>query len=159
MGEMGRKIVKLDLAELLGDLSRAFANEWVAHFYYSVGAHLVTGLQGDDLAERMRAGAGEELSHADLIAKRIAELGGEPPADLAGLTQLATVPTLAVPSRRSDWQGWIRALLEVERHVIGEYERLVEKTRHADPVTHELAEQLLAAEVAEEEELENLLGD
>lgn len=159
MGEMGRKIVKLDVGELLGDLSRAFANEWVAHFYYSVGAHLVTGLQGDDLAGRMRAGAGEELSHADLIAKRIAELGGEPPADLVGLTRLATVPALAVPERRSDWQRWIRALLEVERHVIGEYERLVEKTRHADPVTHELAEQLLAAEVAEEEELENLLGD
>jgi bacterioferritin len=159
MGEMGRKIVKLDVDDLLGDLTRAFANEWMAHFYYSVGSHLVSGINGEDLAGRMRTGAGEELGHADMIAKRIAELGGEPPAELAEIARTATVPALRVPEQRSDWRGWLRALLDVERHVIGEYLELVEKTRHSDPVTHELAEQLLAAEVAEEEELENLLGD
>lgn len=158
MGEMGRKIVGLDIDDLLNDLRVAYANEWLAHYYYSAGAHLVSGINGEFLSQMMRTGATEELGHADRIAERMAALGGEPPSGLAEIAELATVPKLEVPAKRSDHEAWLRSVLEVERHVIGEYQALTEKTRHTDPVTHELAEELLAAEVAEEEELENLLG-
>jgi len=48
--------------------------------------------------------------------------------------------------------------LDAERCAIGVYEAMVEKTRHVDPVTQDLAKFLLADEVADEDETETLLG-
>ena len=57
-----------------------------------------------------------------------------------------------------DLEAIFEAVLESDRGAIGVYQALVATTRHVDLVTHELAEELLTEEVADEEKIENLLG-
>ncbi len=85
-----------------------------------------------------------ELGHANRIAKRIAELGGEPLAAMADIEKLAGFGKVSFPKKRSDITGFVKIFLEMERHAIAIYNDLATKTHGKDLVTHELAEGLLA---------------
>lgn len=43
MGTKGTEIVELDVQELIADLSRAYADEWLAVYSYTYMAQVVTG--------------------------------------------------------------------------------------------------------------------
>ncbi|MBI2871822.1 MAG: ferritin [Chloroflexi bacterium] len=158
MGKKGREIVKGDVSRLLQDLHGAYALEWVAHYNFMLAAHVAAGINAPVVAGVMRKSSEGELKHANSIAERIVQLGGEPIRDMAQLPARSGCPPFALPEEGTDLESILKAALELERHAIGFYQALADKTRAVDIVTHELAEELLADEVAEEEELENLLG-
>ena len=82
MGTKGTEIVGLDVQELIADLNRAYADEWLAFYAYTHMAQVVTGRPAaKHLAELLHETAAEELEHQDELAERIASLGGEPLAD------------------------------------------------------------------------------
>ncbi|MBI2541457.1 bacterioferritin [Candidatus Woesearchaeota archaeon] len=157
MGQKGREIAKLDHKWLLNELNKAYAFEWVVHYYAALASDIVSGLRTPVYAEIFKKAAEGELGHAGRIAKRIAELGGEPCASMAEIEKLAGFGKVGFPKNRSDIKGFIEIFLKMERHAIELYNNLSNKTHGKDLVTHELAEDLLAEEVAEEEEYENLL--
>lgn len=158
MGKKGMEIIKGDRQSIIADLTRAYADEWLAHYNYLLAAHLATGINAPTVAAMLEKRSGDELGHANRIAQRIIQLGGEPLRDFGQLEAKAGCRTFALPEDTGDLAAILRAVLEAERCAIDEYQALVEKTRHVDPVTHELAEDLLADEVGDEEETENLLG-
>jgi len=41
MGEYARKYTKGNVDELINLLNKAYADEWIAYYYYEVGAELV----------------------------------------------------------------------------------------------------------------------
>ena len=159
MGQKGREIAKLDYNWLIKELSKAYAFEWVVHYYASLAANIVSGLRTPVYAEIFKKAAEGEFGHANRIAKRIAELGGEPPQTLSEMEKLAEFGKVSFPKERSDIKGFIKIFLKMEQHAIALYNDLASKTHGKDLVTHELAEDLLAEEVAEEEEYENLLRE
>ncbi|MBS3101293.1 bacterioferritin [Candidatus Woesearchaeota archaeon] len=159
MGQKGKEISKLDHKWLLNELNKAYAFEWVVHYYASLAANIVSGLATPVYAEIFKKASEGELEHANRIAKRIAELGGEPPAAMAEIEKLAGFGKIKFPAKRSDTSGFAKVFLEMERHAIALYDNLAQKTHGKDLVTHELAEDLLSEEVAEEEEYENLLRE
>lgn len=159
MGQKGREIAKLDHKWLLNELNKAYAFEWVVHYYASLAANLVSGLRTPVYQKIFEEASEGELGHANRIAKRIAELGGEPPQAMAEIEKLAGFGKIAFPKNRSDIKGFIEILIRMERHAIELYNDLSIRTHGKDIVTHELAEDLLAEEVAEEEEYENLLKE
>ncbi|MBI2101014.1 hypothetical protein HYT53_00195 [Candidatus Woesearchaeota archaeon] len=159
MGQKGKEISKLDHKWLLNELSKAYAFEWVVHYHASLAANIVSGLATPVYAEIFKKASEGELKHANRIAKRIAELGGEPPATMAEIEKLAGFGKVKFPAKRSDTSGFVKVFLEMERHAIALYNDLANKTHGKDLVTHELAEDLLSEEVAEEEEYENLLRE
>jgi bacterioferritin len=159
MGQKGREIAKLDHKWLLGELSKAYAFEWVVHYYASLASNILSGHRTVVYSEIFRKAAEGEFGHANRLAKRIAELGGEPPQALSEMERLAGFGKVAFPKKRSDTAGFVRAFLKMEQHAIELYNELSIKTHGKDIVTHELAEDLLAEEVAEEEEYENLLKE
>ena len=159
MGQKGKDISKLDHKWLLNELNKAYAFEWVVHYYASLAANIVSGLATPVYSEIFKKASEGELGHANRIAKRIAELGGEPPATMEEIEKLAGFGKVKFPAKRSDTAGFIKIFLEMERHAIALYDNLAQKTHGKDLVTHELAEDLLAEEVAEEEEYENLLRE
>lgn len=158
MGKKGTEIVKANVHEIVDDLCRAYADEWMAHYYYLLAANLASGINAPAVASVLEKRSSEELGHANKIARRIMQLGSEPPRSFSQLQAKANCRSFAMPEDPRDLEGILRAVLESERCAIGVYEAMVEKTRHVDPVTHELVEELLADEVADEEETENLLG-
>mgnify|MGYP001569366308 CR=1 FL=1 len=159
MGQKAREISKLEHIWLLNELSKAYSFEWVVHYYAALAADIVSGLRTPVYAEIFKKAAKGEFGHASRIAKRIAELGGEPPETLSEIEKLAGFGKIDFPKNRSDIKGFLQVFLRMERQAIELYENLAQKTHGKDLVTHELAEDLLAEEVAEEEEYENLLKE
>src|SRR5512139_1961829 len=78
MGTKGRQIVGMDVDVLLDLLNQAFADEWLAHYQYWLGAKIVKGPMKDAVAAELLLHATEELAHADMLALRIIQLGGTP---------------------------------------------------------------------------------
>jgi len=159
MGQKGKEISKLDHKWLLEELRKAYAFEWVVHYYASLAANILSGHRTAVYSEIFKKAAEGEYGHAQKIAKRIAELGGEPPGAMAEIEKLAGFGKIEFPKKRSDTAGFLKVFLKMERHAISLYNNLANKTHGKDLVTHELAEDLLAEEVAEEEEYENMLRE
>ena len=159
MGQKGREIAKLDHKWLINELSKAYAFEWVVHYYASLASNIVSGLRTPVYSELFKKAAEGEFGHANKLAKRIAEIGGEPPQTMEEMGKLAGFGKVSFPENRSDVKGFVQVFLKMEQHAIQLYSDLAEKTHNKDLVTHELAEDLLADEVAEEEEYENMLKE
>ena len=159
MGQKGREIAKIDHKWLIAELSKAYAFEWVVHYYASLASNILSGHRTAVYSEIFRKAAEGEFGHANRLARRISELGGEPPQTMDEIEKLAGFGKVNFPKKRSDTAGFLRVFLKMEQHAIALYNNLAQKTHGKDLVTHELAEDLLSEEVAEEEEYENMLRE
>ncbi len=159
MGRRGREILDTPVEPILKALRAAYADEWLAHYYYLHAAQVATGINAPQVAGMLTTRAGEELTHATRLGERILELGGTLPADWADVPKLSNSKRIEFPRKTSDMIGLLKAVLKAERSAINAYQELSRMTRHRDTVTHELAEDLLADEVRDEEHTENLIGD
>lgn len=134
------------LVKLLND---ALATELVCVLRYKRHHYTAHGLASPRIAEEFAVHAAEELTHADRLARRIVQLGGEP--DFAPDTL----------SRRShagyDQSPGLKAMmlsnLSAERVAIEAYGQLVRLVGDRDPSTRRLLEDILADEQKHAEEL------
>jgi len=157
MGTKGRSIVGMDVDELIGLLNRAFADEWLAHYQYWLGAKLAKGPMKDGVIAELLQHAADEMRHADMVANRIIQLGGDP----------VLTPKAWYDHTNCGYDApedpYVRTLLEQnikgEQCAITVYDALMKTTKDADPVTCELALQILNDEVEHEEDLQSLLED
>jgi len=83
MGTKGIAIVGMDVNELLETLNRAFADEWLAHYQYWLGAKLAKGPMKDAVITELLQHAADEMRHAEMITTRIIQLGGTPVTQVA----------------------------------------------------------------------------
>lgn len=158
MGQKGKEIVQVNVAELIADLNRAYADEWLAAYAYMHMSQVVSGgPAARNLAESLKATADEELEHQGELAKRISQLGGEPLADPAKLVESSNEGYPKPPANAKDLNAVIKTVIDAERGAIGVYNKLLEKTHHKDPVTYNLILHILEEEVAHEDDFENLL--
>ena len=97
------------------------------------------------------------MASANRIATRLSELGAEPPRSFAEIEKIAGYGKVSFPKNTSDIKGFLKIFIGMEREAIALYDELANKTHGKDMVTHELAEDILTEEVAEEEEYENML--
>ncbi len=157
MGTKGRQIVGMDVDKLLNTLNRAFADEWLAYYQYWVGAKIVKGPMKDAVASELLIHATEELSHADLLAQRIIQLGGTPidnPKDWFDRTQCGyDTPT----------NPFVKEILaqniKGEQCAIDVYQKLLQEVKDKDPVTYNIVLTILQQEVEHEEDLQSLDED
>jgi len=159
MGHKGQEIVEVDVKEIVKMLQSAYSDEWLAHYNYLHAAQIARGLNAPQVSGMLKARANDELGHALLIGERILELGGTLPNDWAEIPKLASCAKFPLPKSASDVKGILKAVLQAERCAIDTYKDLLKRTLHKDTVTQELVETLLADEVKDEEETENLIGE
>ncbi len=81
MGTKAREIVGNNAEKLVEMLNRALADEWLAYYQYWVGSYVVFGPMRDAVENELKEHAKEELKHAEMLAERIIELGGQPIID------------------------------------------------------------------------------
>ena len=98
--------------------------------------------------------AQEEQGHADRIAERITQLGGEPDFNPATLLQRSHADYNA----SNDLKEMIRANLIAERVAIEAYSQMVDLIGDKDPTTKRLVEQILNDEQEHAEELKTWLA-
>ena len=148
MGTKGKAIVGLDVEDLLVDLNRAYADEWLAAYAYNYMGQVVTGRPAArHLSELLLDTSKDELEHQEELAKRILSLGGKPVADITKLVEASNAGYPMPPADEKDFEGIIKTVIAAERDAIEAYQRLVQKTHSKDPITYNLILHILEEEV------------
>lgn len=158
MGTTGRAVVDLDVNALITDLRRAMLMELQTFYSLWMTAIVAEGFHGEELTEHFKADALEELGHAEKLAARIIELGGNPVVDPGEWEAGTGTPWIAPRKNFADADGMVADQIRAEAAAINHYNAIAKMTFGKDPVTYHLATELLADEVGHEEFLENLLG-
>ncbi len=157
MGTKGQAIVEVDLDELIGELQRAYLHELLVFYSLWTTAIVAEGFHGEELTEHFKEDALEELGHAEKLATRIIELGGNPVVSPKEWEKGAGTAFVAPRKDWSDAEGMVADQIKAEVHAIDHYNNLAKMTFGKDPVTYQLVAELLKDEVQHEEFLENLL--
>lgn len=135
-----------DIVQLLND---ALATELVCVLRYKRHHFTATGLESPAIAEEFLVHATEEQAHADKIAQRIVQLGGEPDLNPDSLTRRSH----ADYDEALDLHAMIRANLVAERVAIEAYTQMIELIGSKDPTTRRLIEHILEQEQEHADEL------
>ncbi len=157
MGKQARAIVDISLKELVRDLNKAYADEWLAFYLYWYMAQVVSGKGYEDMQEFLNKIAKDELEHATELADLIIKLGDVPLANPMELEKNANNPYIMPPKNTADVNRIIRIVMEAEAGAIEVYNKIAKKTSGKDNVTYQLATHILSEEVDHEEMFENLL--
>jgi bacterioferritin len=147
------------LNDLLIDLNRLYADEWLAAYAYNYMGQIVTGRpSAKQLAELLLDTSKDELEHQQELAERIASLGGKPVSDISMLVEASNDGYPVPPVNEKDFEAIVRTVIEAEHGAIGAYNKLAQKTHGKDPITYNLIIHILSEEVEHEDEFENLLS-
>ena len=136
-------------------LNTALATELVCVLRYRRHHFTAKGIHAQTVAEEFLEHAQEEQEHADRIAKRIVELGGEPdfnPEGLSGRSHSEYV-------EGDDLVGMIREDLVAERIAIESYTEMIHYIGDGDPTTRRILEEVLAKEEEHADELLTLIEE
>jgi bacterioferritin len=140
-----------DVVRLLND---ALATELVCVMRYRRHHFTADGLASPKIAEEFLVHANEELAHADRIAQRIVQLGGEP--DFNPATLMAR--SHAQYDEAADLNAMIRANLVAERVAVESYRQMIALVADKDSTTRRLFEDILADEEEHADELKDWLA-
>ena len=136
-------------------LNDSLATELVCVLRYKRHHFMASGLSSPKIAEEFMVHAKEESDHADRIAKRIVQLGGEP--DFSPSTLLER--SHADYDESNDLKTMIRVNLIAERVAIETYRQMIALIGDHDSTTRRLLEDVLAEEEEHADELADWLED
>jgi bacterioferritin len=134
-------------------LNNALATELVCTMRYRQHCFSAKGINSEPIAQEFMVHSNEELGHADLIARRIVQLGGSPNLDPASLTgrshaEYTTCTTL---------KQMVEENLFAERIAIETYREMIRYFGDKDTTTRTMLERILAKEEEHADELSDLL--
>ena len=134
-------------------LNEALATEIVCVLRYKRHYFMASGINAQSVAQEFLQHANEEQAHADLIAQRIVQLGGEPNFSPEGLLSRSHAEYVEGNSLTE----MIREDLVAERIAIDSYREMVAYLGTDDPTTRRMLEGILAMEEEHADDLVNLL--
>ncbi|MEE4546605.1 ferritin-like domain-containing protein [Streptomyces sp. V4-01] len=142
-----------DLTRVLQVLNEALATEIVCTLRYKRHYFTATGMYSEPVAAEFLEHAKEEQEHADKLATRIVQLGGEPDFDPDTLTTRSH----AQYDASADLVTMIEEDLVAERIAVASYTEIVQWLGDGDPTTRRVFEDLLAQEEEHADDLRGLL--
>lgn len=135
-------------------LNEALATEIVCVLRYKRHYFMAMGIHAQPVAQEFLQHATEEQGHADQIAARIVQLGGEPNLSPEGLLTRSHSEYVEGTSL----VDMIREDLVAERIAIDSYAAMIRYLRDDDPTTRRMLEGILAMEEEHAEDLATLLA-
>ena len=141
-----RKVV----VKLLND---SLATEIVCVLRYRRHYFMARGIHSQAIAGEFLAHSNEELGHADQLAERIVQLGGEPNFSPDGLVNRSHAEYV----EGTTLADMIKEDLVAERIAIDSYRDFIEYLGNQDPTTKRMLESILAVEEEHADELADLL--
>lgn len=134
-------------------LNDSLATELVCVLRYKRHHFMATGLASPKIAEEFMVHANEESAHADRIAQRIVQLGGEP--DFSPSTLLER--SHADYDASNDLKTMVRVNLIAERVAVETYHQMIALIGDKDSTTRRMLEDILAQEEEHADELSDWL--
>ena len=141
------------LDTILRLLNEALATEIVCVLRYKRHYYMASGIHAQAVAPEFLQHANEEQAHADLIAARIVQLGGEPNFAPQGLADRSHSEYIA----GTDLVDMIKEDLVAERVAIDSYSEMIRFIGDTDPTTRRMLEEILAVEEEHADDLRNLI--
>jgi bacterioferritin len=134
-------------------LNEALATELVCVLRYRHDHFMARGFASKAAADEFLEHANEELEHADRIAERIVQLGGEPDFEPSRLTNRSHSEYRVGRTLEEA----IRENLVAERIAIDSYREIIQFIGDSDPTTRRLLEEILEVEEEHADDLADLL--
>jgi bacterioferritin len=134
-------------------LNEALAMEIVCVLRYKRHYFMASGIHAQAVTEEFLEHASEEQGHADLIAERITQLGGDP--DLSPEWLLTRGHSEYLDSRRL--LDMVKENLVAEHIAIDSYSEMIDYIGDDDPTTRRILEDILATEEEHAEDLRMLM--
>lgn len=142
-----------DRTAVIDLLNTALATEIVCALRYRRHYYVASGLNAEAVADEFLEHANQEAEHADRLAARIVQLGGEPdfnPGTLASRSH-------AEYTESTELKQMVRENLVAERIAIESYSEMVRFIGVSDPTTRRMLEDILAVEEEHADDLAGLL--
>jgi bacterioferritin len=139
-----------DRKRVIDVLNEVLATELVCVLRYKRHYYTATGINSGPVAAEFLEHANEEQQHADMVAHRIVQLGGDPDFSPEGLATRAHSEYDA----SSDLLQMVREDLVAERVAIASYQEIVRWLSDGDPTSRRVIEEILEKE---EEHAEDML--
>ena len=145
---------QVDRQDVVALLNEALATELVCVLRYRRHHFMARGIHSSAVAAEFMVHAQEELGHADRIAARIVQLGGEPDFSPDSLTARSHAEYVAADTLL----GMITEDLVAERIAIDSYREMAQYVGDRDSTTRRMLEEILAVEEEHADELADLLA-
>jgi bacterioferritin len=136
-------------------LNEALATELVCVLRYKRHYFMANGIHADSVAAEFLEHANDEQGHADQIAARIVQLGGQPNFNPEGLLTRSHAEYV----EGDTLTDMIKEDLVAERIAIDSYRDMVRYFGNDDPTSRRMIEGILAVEEEHADDLVSLLGD
>ena len=136
-------------------LNEALATEIVCVLRYRRHYFMATGINADSVAAEFLQHSNDEQGHADQIAQRIVQLGGEPNFSPEGLLTRSHAEYV----EGETLIDMIKEDLVAERIAIDSYRDIIQYLGNDDPTSRRLMETILAVEEEHADDLVSLLGE
>jgi len=144
-----------DRNRVVAVLNEVLATELVCVLRYKRHYYTARGINAAPVAEEFRQHAEEEQGHADSVAERIVQLGGEPDFSPQGLATRSH----SEYDQSTELLAMVREDLVAERVAIESYQEIVRWIGNDDPTTRRVIEEILAVEEEHAEDLVSILQD
>jgi bacterioferritin len=144
-----------DKTTVLNLLNEALATELVCVLRYRRHYFMAEGLLAEAIKKEFLVHAQEEQEHADKIAERIVQLGGEPNFNPEGLSSRSH----SEYREGETLEAMINEDLIAERVAIESYLEMIAYLKDGDHTTRRMLEQILAVEEEHAEELSSMMKD
>ena len=144
----------LDRKKVIEKLNEALATEWVCVLRYMRHYFSASGMLADSVKAEFLEHAKQEQAHADLIAERIVQLGGEPDLDPDTLTRRSH----AEYKEGKNLKDMVRENLIAERIAIDSYREIIDFVGEKDTTTKRMLMHILAQEEEHADEFRDLLN-
>ena len=139
----------VDVDELIEELKKNAAVEFVAYYYFTNLRSFCTGMEGEGIKGVIEDARLEDLSHFESCIDRIFQLGGEFPKDIVDFCKSAGADFL-----QSDKSTTLKEILEkclkAEQGAIINWNKVCQMTHGKDPMTYDIAQSILAEEIEHE---------
>ena len=135
-------------------LNGALATELTCVLRYRRHHFMATGLESPAIADEFLVHANAELSHADKLAQRIVQLGGEPDFNPVGLLDRSHAGYDGV----NELKAMIKSNLQAERVAVESYRQMIKLVADKDSTTRRMLEDIIADEEEHADELKDWMS-
>ncbi|AXA26969.1 MULTISPECIES: ferritin-like domain-containing protein [Pseudomonas] len=134
-------------------LNESLATELVCTLRYKRHYFMASGIKASVAAEEFLEHANQESEHADKLAERIVQLGGEPDFNPDNLSKNSHAQYVA----GSNLKEMVLEDLVAERIAIDSYREIIQYIGDKDPTTRRIFEDILAQEEEHADDMSDLL--
>lgn len=128
--------------EIVQLLTTAYSMELETVVNYLANSTNLDGVRAEEIKKSLAADITEELGHAQMLAKRIKQLGGVAP----GSASIKLGKQIQPPADTTDVVAVIKAVIAAEEAAVAHYRSIVKAADGEDYITQDLAIQLMADE-------------